>query len=257
MTTQISNNRRQPTNNEMIVLLAEVDRMCPLCLKPLQYRKQGKLHNRVEIAHIYPLNPTAEEEILLKNEERLSADVNAIENFLALCEGCHTEFDKPRTLEEYRKLVQLKKTQLANSASREKRWKFPLQEELQVVVEALLKANVSDGTGSLPLSYDPKTLQEKVGDKLDHLSKNRVQFEIASYYPCVREAFRVLEKSNSSSAEQILLQVRAFYLEQTKLELSYAEILHAIANWVKAQTGAKPEASQILASFFVQNCEIF
>ena len=241
----------------MIVLLAEVDRMCPLCSKPLQYQKNDKWHNRVEIAHIYPLNPTAEEEKLLKDEERLSADVNAIENFLALCEGRHTEFDKPRTREEYRKLVLIKKKLLARSASREKRWKFTLQEELREVVDALMKANVSDDAGSSPLSYDPKTLEEKVGDKLEHLTKNRVQFEIASYYQTVREAFRELEKSNTSSAQQILLQVKAYYLEQTKLKLSHAEILHSIAEWVTAQTGAEPEASQILASFFVQNCEVF
>lgn len=230
--------------------------MCPLCSKPLQYRKHGKLHNRVELAHIYPLNPTAEEEKLLKDEERLSADVNAIENFLALCEGCHTEFDKPRTLEEYRKLVLIKKRLLSVSASRENRWKFTLQEELRDVVDALMKANALDSAGT-QLSYDPKTLDEKVGDKLEHLSKNRVQFEIASYYQCVREAFRALENSNTASAQQILLQVRAYYLEQTKLKLSHAEVLHAIADWVAAQTDATPEASHILASFFVQNCEVF
>lgn len=209
------------------------------------------------MAHIYPLNPTAEEEKLLKDEERLSADVNAIENFLALCDGCHTEFDKPRTLEEFRKLVLIKKRLLALFASRENRWKFTLQEELRDVVDALMKANASDGAGTHPLSYDPKTLDEKVGDKLEHLSKNRVQFEIASYYQCVREAFRALENSNTASAQQILLQVKAYYLEQTKLNLSHAEILYAIADWVAARTGAAPEASHILASFFVQNCEVF
>lgn len=215
------------------------------------------MHNRVEMAHIYPLNPTAEEEKLLKDEERLSEDVNAIENFLALCKGCHTEFDKPRTLEEYRKLVLIKKKLLAHFASRERRWRFTLQEELRDVVDTLMNANVSSGTGNYPLSYDPKTLDEKVGGKLEQLSKNRVQFEIAHYYQCVREAFRALENSHTSSAQQILLQVKTYYLELTKLTLSHAEILDSIAGWVASRTGATQEASHILASFFVQNCEIF
>jgi hypothetical protein len=254
----MSNNRRRPTANEMIVLLAEVDRVCPLCSKPLQKRKNGKLRNRVEIAHVYPLNPTAEEEKLLANEIRLSADVNAIENLLALCEGCHTEFDKPRTVEEYRKVVHIKKTALARSASREKWWEFKLQHELREIVEALMTATPSVGTGSNdPLSYDPKTLDEKVGDELNALIKNRVRYEITAYYQSVKNAFRALEKANASSAQQVLLQVKAYYLEQTKLELSHADILRAIADWVESKTGADTEISNILASFFVQNCEVF
>lgn len=257
MATQISNKRRRPSENEMIVLLSEVDRQCPLCLKPLQYQKNGRLHRSVEIAHIYPLNPTAKEAALLANEVRLSTDVNAIENLLAICGGCHTEFDKPRTVEDYRRVVAIKRSLLERSASREKRSKFPLQEELRVIVEALLKADVTGEAGNIPLTYNPKTLHEKVGDKLDHLTKSRVQFEITSYYQCAKEAFRSLEIANTISAQQILHQVRLYYLEQVNLSLSHADILCEIAGWVAARTGASVEASNILASFFVQNCEVF
>ncbi|MFO0941754.1 MAG: ABC-three component system protein [Pirellulales bacterium] len=257
MTTQISNKRRRPSDNETIVLLAEVDRLCPLCSKPLQYWKGGRLHNRFELAHLYPLNPTTEEKKLLKDEEHHPTDVNAIENFLALCEGCHAEFDKPRTLEEFRKLVLIKKKLLSRSASRENWWKFSIQEELRGIVAALMRATDADRADTHALSYDPKTLDEKVGNKLDHLSKNRVRFEITSYYQCIRQAFRLLESSNTASAQQILLQVKAYYLEQTKLNLSHADILHAVAAWVATRTDATQEASHILASFFVQNCEVF
>lgn len=254
----MSHKRRRPTSNELIELLAEVDRVCPLCSKPLQYRKKGKLHNRLEVAHIYPLNPTDEEANLLANEERLSTDVNAIENFLAVCEGCHTEFDKPRTVEEYRKVALIKKTARARTASRETHWKFTLQEEIRDIVAALMTtATLEDDVSSVPLSYDPKTLDEKVGDELDALVKKRVRYEITAYYPFVRRAFRALEKSNASSAQQILLQVKAYYLEQTKLGLSHADILRTIAEWVTSQTDADAEVANILASFFVQNCEVF
>jgi hypothetical protein len=211
----------------------------------------------VDIAHIYPLNPTPEEEELLKNEERLSTDVNAIENLLALCEGCHTEFDKPRTVEDYRKVLQIKKTLLARSASREVRGEFKLQEELREIIGELMKFQISDGNGSDALSYDPKTLDEKVGDELSPFIKGRVRYQINNYYPFIREAFRTLEKASTSSAQQILLQVKTYYLEQTKLKLTHAQILYAIADWVTAQTGADPEVANILASFFVQNCEVF
>jgi len=253
----MANERRRPTQNELIVLLGEVDRVCPLCSKPLQYRKAGKLHNNVDIAHIYPLNPKPEEEKLLVNEERLSEDVNAIENLLALCKGCHSKFDKPRTIEDYRKAVGLKRAALTRAASRHKWCEFHLQDELREIVAALMTAKPLESSGSNALSYDPKTLEEKVGDKLAGLVKNRVQYEITTYYLFLKDAFRTLESSNSTSAQQILLQVRDYYLEMTKQNVSHADMLRGIAQWIAARTGASNESSSILASFFVQNCEVF
>ncbi len=253
----MSKKRRRPTDNELIVLLSEVDRLCPLCSKPLQYRKAGKLYRNCDIAHIYPLNPTTEEVNLLRNEERLASDVNDIENLIALCKGSHAEFDQPRTVEDYRRVVGIKKAALAHTASREKWSEFNLQEELREIVDSLMKSTPADNGNNGTLSYDPKTLEQKVGDELALLEKKRVQYQINTYYQFLKDAFRTLEKSNSNSAQQILLQVKAYYLEQTKLRVSHASILDAIAKWLEARTGGSAESANILASFFVQNCEVF
>src|SRR5699024_12214244 len=61
------------------------------------------------IAHIYPLNPTDDEKVILKDEPVLyEDDVNDLDNLIALCPNCHTQLDKPTSLDSYRKLYQLK-----------------------------------------------------------------------------------------------------------------------------------------------------
>jgi len=54
----------------------EVDGRCPICGDVLTHRKGGKIYKTFEVAHIYPANPRSSEIELLKNELRLSEDVN-------------------------------------------------------------------------------------------------------------------------------------------------------------------------------------
>src|SRR5690554_5181643 len=102
----MSNIRKKYSDAQNVALLSQVSRVCPLCSEPLFYKKAGKSFKSYEIAHIYPLNPTAQEKVLLEHEERLCNDVNDENNVIPLCEICHGKFDKPRTAEEYRKLLE-------------------------------------------------------------------------------------------------------------------------------------------------------
>ena len=52
---------------------------------------------------------------MLKDEERLSKDVNSLDNVIAVCRICHKKFDTPRTIEEYRSWVRLKKKLLQDA----------------------------------------------------------------------------------------------------------------------------------------------
>ena len=52
----MSNARRNPTDNEAILLVNEVDNMSTL-LTNFNVREKGQ-KKRYEAAHIYPLNPT-------------------------------------------------------------------------------------------------------------------------------------------------------------------------------------------------------
>ena len=81
----MGDNRRLFSDNEKMVLYNEVNGRCPICGKPLTNNKNGQIIKIFEVAHIYPANPRPDESELLKDEERLSKDVNSLDNVIAVC----------------------------------------------------------------------------------------------------------------------------------------------------------------------------
>src|SRR6185312_9521489 len=106
----------------------EVDGKCPLCGKALFYKKGKSSFKGYEIAHIYPLNAKPEEVQELKDEERLSSDLNAFQNLIALCVECHNKFDKPRTAVEYRRLGAIKRSLIRRAEQQQIQTQYHHQE---------------------------------------------------------------------------------------------------------------------------------
>lgn len=42
---------------QQTALVTQVNRVCPLCVELLYYKKKGRSFKDYELAHIYPLNP--------------------------------------------------------------------------------------------------------------------------------------------------------------------------------------------------------
>lgn len=87
----MGDNRRIFSDNEKMVLFNEVDGRCPIYGKPLTNTKNGQIIKMFEVAHIYPANPRPEEVELLKDEERLSKDVNSLARLLWKIAECETK----------------------------------------------------------------------------------------------------------------------------------------------------------------------
>lgn len=111
----MANDRRAYSQAEELALTTQVSGRCPLCGAPLFYVKKSRSYKAYELAHIYPLNPTAEEVEELEGVRRLHADVNHPDNQIPLCRPCHGRFDKPRTVEEYQQLAAVKQQLIARS----------------------------------------------------------------------------------------------------------------------------------------------
>ena len=63
---------------------------------------------------------------------------------------------------------------------------------------------------------------------------------------------------NPDSAYLISTQIKSFYLKQKILESSQQKIFNNIVDWIHNKTHPETnDAAEIIASFFVQNCEIF
>ncbi|EMI3505919.1 TPA: HNH endonuclease [Bacillus cereus] len=252
----MSNARRNPTDNEAILLVNEVDNLCPLCSLTLMYEKKGQKKKRYEAAHIYPLNPTKEESETLKNEERLHEDVNHLNNFIALCRSCHKQFDHPRTVEEYRKLFSLKKSIIARNEMRDKYHDYQIETEIKRIIFKLVEDS-SEGN-LVPLETSALRLDEKANDTLTVLTKRKIRNDINDYYIYIREQFNQLDKEVPDSFELIASQVRTFYLKLKKTESSQKKIYDQLTEWLSKKTeNSTEDACGIIISFFIQNCEVF
>lgn len=250
-------NRKTYGEAHNVALTSQVDGVCPQCDKPLFYKKKGKSFKGYEIAHIYPLNPTTEEVELLKNEERLSQDVNDENNLIPLCKSCHGKFDKPRTVEEYRQLVGIKKRYIARSRQETLWSSHHIESDIRGVIEALYEENFV-GTSEAEIEYEPTTIDEKVDETITRPTVRKIKNNVSDYFTLIKIHFSEIDKSNPNFSDIVSLQVKAYFLKQQQLGLDKQAIFDNLVSWINVKTKPKSiDAAEILVSFFVQNCEVF
>lgn len=250
----MSNPRKKYSEAEERVLFNQVDGLCPLCSQKLHYKKQNKTHKKYEIAHIYPLNPTTTEVSLLNGEKRLAADVNDLDNVIPLCLDCHEQFDKPRTVEEYRQLYSIKERLIELEKLQNLYHSCDIEDELIDIINCL----TSDlGEDISPLDYGVLKIDEKLKSEAHPLFKRRIRDDVSDYYVIIQQAFGALDKA-SSKFEIIAGQVRTFYLKAKSQTNDQEIIFNNMAEWlhIKTKCGSL-ESCKVIISFFVQNCEVF
>ena len=252
----MSNPRKKYTDAQNVALLSQVSRVCPLCAEPLFYKKGGKSFKNYELAHIYPLNPTKEEQHLLRDEVRLSDDVNDENNIIPLCEICHGKFDKPRTVEEYRTLLGLKK-KLIDRSGQEAIWKrYTIEDEISQIIEAIYDDPELENDAEI--DFTPREVDEKLDSTISRPTKVKIKGNVSEYYIFIRRKFSELDSVNSDFSEIISLQIKAYYLKQKNMGIDQQAIFENIVSWIYAKTKPKTnDAAEIMASFFIQNCEVF
>lgn len=252
----MSNPRKKYSDAQNVALLSQVSRVCPHCAEPLFYKKGGKSFKNYELAHIYPLNPTQEEEFLLKHEERLSGDVNDEDNIIPLCEICHGKFDKPRTVEEYRELLALKK-RLIDRSGQEAIWKrYTIENEIGLIIEAIYDDPELDNDADI--DFAPREVDEKLDSSISRPTKIKIKGNVREYFFFIRKKFSELDDVNPDLSEMISLQIKTYYIKQKSMGYGQQVIFENIVSWIHAKTKPKTnDAAEIMASFFIQNCEVF
>jgi hypothetical protein len=248
--------RRSYTPAEEIALATQVEGCCPLCGTVLFYKKKAHTYRYYELAHIYPLNPKQVEADELKDVELLSADRNDLDNLIPLCNGCHTRFDKPRTRAEYEELFRIKRGLIERARQRALMREYPIEDGIHQIVVAL--GNVSfDEEVDQDLTLDPQSVDPKCKTAVPELIIRKIKRNVTDYYPHVKREFRALEQEYPTKSQLIYSQVRTFYLKQKSLGLSKQEIYQNIVTWFRNVTKTDMiEAPEVIAAFFVQNCEV-
>ncbi|MCL1690467.1 ABC-three component system protein [Elizabethkingia anophelis] len=255
----MSNPRTTASENQKLLLFTEVNGVCPLCYKELMYEKNNKKHKKFEIAHIYPLNPKSDELIILNNVNKLSTDPNSINNLICLCNECHTKFDNPRTLEEYQKLCSIKEELIKFSKERTLWENSCIERELNELIAFLADNDLEFNTQDI-LTYNPKTIDEKVNTSITSLVKRKIHRNVQDYYNSVNLKFIEIDNIKPTTTETISTQIKMHYLRIKKEIPDYdqKQIYEAMVNWLHKVSNTKSrETSEIIISYFIQTCEIF
>lgn len=250
-----NHNRYTPPENLGLILFDEVSGICPKCTKPLMNKKNGRMTKLYEVAHIYPNNPRPHEIELLRNEERLSDDVDHEDNLIALCRDCHKIFDNPRTIDGYREMVSIKK-ELQRLANLKNDWfDNSIDEEINEVINALASYS---GEALEALSLDAIRVDAKSDQTMDSLVKLKIINNVKYFYSKIKSKFSEIDKTTPYTSDIIYSQVKTYYTKLKKKNLDQTQIFSALTDWISNVTNCKNiEASEIIVSFFVQNCEVY
>ena len=246
--------RRQPTDNEKIILYNEVDGACPLCGTKLMYKKENNLYREINLAHIYPYSPTVSEKELLKGVEKLSDDSEDIKNIIWLCLSCHGKFDKPRTIDGYNNLLNIKKRILQEKDIKDTFYDYKIEDDIKQILQKLTNSNA---TKSTDLNYDPKIIDKKINNTMVFITKSKIKFHVSEYFHIVRCELQNLDAITPSKATKIATQIKSFYLEASEKSTRQEDVYYGLVEWLHSKTNINKEASSVVISYFVQNCEVF
>ena len=247
--------RRAIPQNEQLILHSEVSGVCPLCPTTLMYEKNGRKQKGFEIAHIYPLNPLPKEVILLKDEERLNSDLDHGDNLVCLCNPCHKRYDKDKTVEEYRELLKIKKDILKRKKEQEIWSKTSIEIQIYQIIELLVEQDLDFEDN---LEYSPKTIDDKTNESITALTKRKIHQNVQDYFYKISAKFKELDFEEPMTTEIISSQIKTHYLLLKKQGTNQKEIFDAMVTWLQKQTKQDSrEASEIIISYFIQNCEVF
>lgn len=245
-------NRKKPTPNQDQLFFAEVGGLCPLCGKSLIILGKKKYVKQYQIAHIYPCNPTTKDLSVLAGIVP-PTDTEEFSNKIALCISCHQTYDDDKTLDRYTALRRKKDRLMARDSIRNVIGDYPLEDDISDILTKLLLLDDS-GIEPIELSVTALKVKAKVEDEYALLRRN-IEENVTKYYAVVQ---KMLKELGTDRFDNIAIQIKSFYKKCGSLSNDKEVIFDQIVEWVKLKSGNDNRiASEIVVSFFVQNCEVF
>lgn len=247
--------RKDPGSNEIRLFLREVGYHCPLCGKELQSRAQQKPgHKQFQIAHIYPNRPTLLQYSVLHGLERLGKTSEDFENKIALCLPCHSKQDFRTTKDDYEALLLIKKKCLEKNALHDAIDELYLENDLNEIVNQICKTPTSE---LVVLNMNPVRVADKFEDE-DAPILSKITGYVIQYYTFVRDLFREKDGKDGFVFNALCLEMKAAFIKMDAISKDKAEIFNQLSSLIKRKTASSNQtACEIVAAFFVQNCEVF
>lgn len=205
-------------------------------------------------AHLYPLNPSASDILLLEGAKRLGTGVNHQDNFILLCPTCHDIYDTFKTRDKYDKLLSFKEKIVAKQKSLINYKNLHIEKELREIIEIVLLGQNSENV--VDLSYEFKTIIEKMQSDYDDIEMQEVKDKFRYFYEVIGKEINNTYSKYGNSFELIATQIKLAYLSFSKTN-GKEDIMDVMTDWLTKKTGKSRSSCHVIISYFVQSCEVF
>ena len=232
-------------------LIGEANYECPLCHNKLVETVKDKPVRRYEITQIFPEGLSKDKEKELAAIYPKPKDLDSPDNLIALCDRCSKDYLSDPTVDDYKKLRDIKTVLSRNFKAKEAVSAVQLEEYIRVVLDAL--AQVDDSVQLVPLEYDAIHIDKKIPD---FILKNEIQIKVLQYYRYIESIF----SDSETDFDMIASEVKMSSKKLEKSGMSQPDIIEYLAEWIRNKTSLGTEsktACRIVVAFFIQNCEVF
>ncbi|KVC68246.1 hypothetical protein WI73_17600 [Burkholderia ubonensis] len=132
---------------------------------------------------------------------------------------------------------------------------FRVEQDIAEIIDSLSSDNVQFEVST---TLEAKRVDDKLGSSISPLAKQKIKNDVISFYLFVRDRFADLERSDPGKAMLIATQVKAFYQKQKITTSNRQEIFDNTVQWLRTKhPAASSQAAEVVAAFYVQNCELF
>lgn len=251
-------NRSNVPSNEFVgyedaPLIGEANYECPLCYSKLVDTVKDKPVKRFEITQIFPEGLSKDKNKELMEVYPKPKDLDSSDNLIALCARCSKDYLSDPTAEEYKRLLEIKKSLSRNFKAKESVNTVELEENIRVVIDSL--AQVDDSVQLVPLEYEAIHIDKKIDGK-NFILKNEIQIKVLQYYRYIESIF----SSSETDFDLIASEVKACSMKLEKSGMSQPDVIEYLAEWIRNKTSLGTEsktACSVVVAFFIQNCEVF
>lgn len=240
-----------------IFFLQEVGNRCPLCNRKLVITKNGKKLPQYRIVSIYP--KTIEPEDANKFDAIKKAPVNkgADENLIPLCLNCANAYDTASAIDDYKKLVEIKKKALNTYKLDQNLKNASLEQQIADVVKKISQLNDED-IKSAKMEMNPVAVKEKIPNSL--MLQLKVTNMVQLFYNIINRQLAHLSETSGLDLDIVVQQFSIAYKKISKYRNTREEQFQSMVTWLQQELNLSDSyktACEFVIAFFVQNCEVF
>lgn len=247
----IQNNVEEVGINDL-PFLTEVRYECPITHKDLVQEVRGKTRRRYKITQIFPVDLDDDTAETFNAVYPKPADFNDPGNLIALYDEEASDYLFDPTIDEYKKLYELKRDLVRAHKARMNVNEEKLEDDIRTIIEAIM--NLEDAPATEPLSFDALHVADKI--KGPFVLKKTVTDDAVAYYNYIEYVFSNSDVDFDLIASQI--KTSSMILEHSGL--TQREVVKELSDWIREGAGLGSDsslASEVVVSFFIQNCEVF